>query len=94
MQAKLSLTAVQNLYRLSELTQVMIKHRAEAHHWPIAVYPGKIRLPRDVFHNLEGGNAGLENSRKSYLPVEIIEWGALLGKKSVAGPSVSYGAWV
>lgn len=43
---------MQNLYALSELTQLIIKNKAARHSWTLSTYPGKISLPRDIFHNL------------------------------------------
>jgi sister-chromatid-cohesion protein PDS5 len=43
----------QSLWRLSELAQIIIRNRAEAKGWSITTYPGKVKLPKDLFHNLK-----------------------------------------
>jgi sister-chromatid-cohesion protein PDS5 len=79
------------LYKLAELTQIAIKKRAEQHHWSLTTYPGKIKLPKDIFHNLENNQAVLEASRKTYLTESEAGWARESGRKTnaVAGPSVS-----
>jgi sister chromatid cohesion protein PDS5 len=42
----------QNLYVLSELANVIMRNKADVNSWPLSSYPGKIKLPKDVFHNL------------------------------------------
>ena len=85
------LIVLQNLYSLSELAQVIIKNRADFQHWTVTTYPGKIRLPRDIFHNLKDNQAALEESRKTYLSEETLLWAKSLGRRpnTVLGPSVS-----
>ncbi len=81
----------QNLYGVSELAQVIIRNRADAQHWSLTTFPGKIRLPKDIFHNLENREAALNESRKEYLSAETLTWVKSLGRKTngIAGPSVS-----
>lgn len=47
----------QNLYALSELTQLIIRNKATQHGWAISSYPEKVGLPRDIFHNLKDPQA-------------------------------------
>jgi hypothetical protein len=47
----------QNLYALSELTQLIIRNKATQHGWAISTYPEKVRLPSDIFHNLTNPQA-------------------------------------
>lgn len=42
----------QNLYALSELTQLIIRNKAARHSWSVSTYPGKVKMPKDIFHNL------------------------------------------
>jgi sister-chromatid-cohesion protein PDS5 len=42
----------QNLYALSELAMIIMRTKASQHQWTLSTYPGKVRLPRDIFHNL------------------------------------------
>jgi hypothetical protein len=46
------LTTVKNLYVLSEIAQEMIKSRSKQHSWPLPSYPGKLKLPTDIFKPL------------------------------------------
>jgi sister-chromatid-cohesion protein PDS5 len=41
-----------NLYTLSELAQLYIRLRAASQNWTIQTYPGKTRLPTDIFRPL------------------------------------------
>ncbi|RXK35355.1 hypothetical protein M231_07377 [Tremella mesenterica] len=79
----------ENLYKLSELTQIIIRNRAQVHSWSITSYPGKIKLPRDIFHNLTDPAAVNRNLTRKYLDDETDTWAKNLGKKAVntAGPS-------
>ncbi|KAK1921574.1 armadillo-type protein [Papiliotrema laurentii] len=70
-----------NLYKLSELAQIIIRNKAEMHRWNLQTYPGKLRLPRDIFHNLHNPQAGLENTRRSYLTEEESSWARTLGRR-------------
>ena len=54
----------QNLYKLAELAQIIIKNKAELHRWSMQTYPGKVKLPRDIFHNLQNNDATLEVSHR------------------------------
>ena len=42
----------QLLYQLSDLGQIILRNKAAQHQWAITSYPGTVRLPRDIFHNL------------------------------------------
>lgn len=48
----LTLAIRQNMYAMSELAQELIKNRAHAHGWSIETYPGKVKLPSDIFKPL------------------------------------------
>ena len=80
---------------VSELAQCIIRNRAEYHHWSLNTYPGKIRLPKDIFHNLSTKEEALDESRRTYLSDEIMNWAKSLGKRPnvIAGPSVSVGVF-
>ena len=49
----LTLAIHQNMYAMSELAQELIKNRAHAHGWSIETYPGKVKLPSDIFKPLQ-----------------------------------------
>jgi sister-chromatid-cohesion protein PDS5 len=42
----------QNLYLLSELAQHIISVRAKARNWSLSSYPGKVKMPGDIFKPL------------------------------------------
>lgn len=73
----------ENLYKLSELTQVIIKNRAARHQWTMSAYPGKVRLPKDIFHNLTDPEAVNRNIAKRYLSDETISWAKGLGSRAL-----------
>lgn len=84
------LTLLQNLYKLSELAQIIIRNRAQHMQWPLSLYPGKFRLPRDIFNNLPTASIAQQISGKTYLNESVASWAKNLGKKAVAvgGPTV------
>jgi Sister chromatid cohesion protein PDS5 protein len=43
---------MQNLYCISELAQEIIKVRAKLNGWQLTSYPGKVKLPGDIFKSL------------------------------------------
>ena len=48
-----------SLYAVAELAQHLIKARAKSHSWPLESYPGKVRIPGDIFRplpNVEAAN--------------------------------------
>lgn len=78
----------QPLYSLSELAQIIIRNRAEKHGWSVPVYPGKISMPRDIFHNAETPEERTKVLRTQYLSEEVRGWARGLGKRAVTVPSV------
>lgn len=46
------LTHLQNLYILAELGQRILAVMASKNSWPVQTYPGKIKLPADIFKAL------------------------------------------
>lgn len=53
----LSLISIQNLYCISELAQEIIKIRAKLNGWQLTSYPGKVKLPPDIFKGLASAEA-------------------------------------
>ncbi|OXM77000.1 sister chromatid cohesion protein PDS5 [Cryptococcus neoformans Bt63] len=76
------------LYSLSELAQIIIRNRAAKHGWSVPVYPGKISMPRDIFHNAETPEERTKVLRTQYLSEEVRGWARGLGKRAVAVPSI------
>lgn len=42
---------------MSELAQELIKARAHARSWALQSYPGKVKLPSDIFRSLPNAEA-------------------------------------
>ncbi|WWD21518.1 hypothetical protein CI109_106004 [Kwoniella shandongensis] len=78
------------LYSLAELAQIIIRNKAEKHAWSVPVYPGKIKMPSDIFHRAENPEERTKVQRTAYLGEEVRNWARGLGKRNVAtapGPS-------
>lgn len=73
---------------MSEMALIILRTRAQQHQWPVSVYPGKIKLPSDIFHNLPSPKIAQIVARRTFLPDEA-DWVKQLGKK--AAPVVSRG---
>lgn len=58
---------MQNLYKLAEIAQGIIRNKAEARHWALTTFPGRIRMPRDCFHNLQNNQIASEVSGHKWL---------------------------
>ncbi|WVQ83257.1 hypothetical protein IAT38_005396 [Cryptococcus sp. DSM 104549] len=76
------------LYSLSELAQIIIRNRAEKNTWSLPVYPGKIFMPRDIFHAPESPEARAKAQRTQYLSEEVRSWAKNLGKGRSVAPAV------
>jgi len=64
----------ENLYAVGELAQHLIKARAKSHLWPLESYPGKLRLPGDIFRPLPTAEAANEILKTVYLPEGVLSW--------------------
>ncbi|KAI0689173.1 armadillo-type protein [Cytidiella melzeri] len=73
----------ENLYAVGELAQHLIKARAKSHSWPLESYPGKIRIPGDIFRPLPSVEAANEVLKTIYLPEAVLSW---LAEKQTRGP--------
>ena len=60
---------MQNLYALSELAQELIKGHARIHNWSITSYPGKVKMPVDIFRGLPNPEAA---NKASLLVVDLV----------------------
>jgi sister-chromatid-cohesion protein PDS5 len=54
---KLLFPRVQHLYVLSELAQHLIRARAKNRGWTLNTYPGKVKIPGDIFRALPNHEA-------------------------------------
>ncbi|SPO28169.1 related to PDS5 - precocious dissociation of sister chromatids [Ustilago trichophora] len=64
--------ASENLYALSELSQLVIKKRAAQQGWTIESYPGKVTLPGDIFKPLPSREVQREIYERQYLPADLV----------------------
>ncbi|WVF69779.1 hypothetical protein IAT40_004558 [Kwoniella sp. CBS 6097] len=71
------------LWTLAELTQLMIRNRAEKYAWSIPIHPSNIRWPRDLFHHAENLEEKKKVQKTQYLSDEVRSWARNLGKRSV-----------
>ncbi|WOO80532.1 Sister chromatid cohesion protein pds5 [Vanrija pseudolonga] len=78
-----------NLWKLSEMTQILIRGRAHHHQWPLPLFPGKIRLPSDIFNNLPSPQIAQQVSRGSYLSDAVVTWARNASRKSSTASSSS-----
>ncbi|KAI8816533.1 armadillo-type protein [Fimicolochytrium jonesii] len=61
-----------NLYILSDLTQLLIQEKATHANWSLPSYPGRVHLPKELFGKLTSAH-GNENARRSYLPKALVD---------------------
>lgn len=67
-------TYSEHLYAMSELAQELIKARAQARSWALQSFPGKVKLPSDIFRSLPNPEAAVKILKTVYLPQETVEW--------------------
>jgi sister-chromatid-cohesion protein PDS5 len=66
--------ASENLYTLSELTQLVIKHKAARHNWRLEAYPGTFKVPSDTgLKPLPSPEAQKEIYSSVWLPQSIVD---------------------
>ncbi|CAE6457598.1 unnamed protein product [Rhizoctonia solani] len=72
----------EHLYVLSELAQHLIRARAKNRGWTLNTYPGKVKIPGDIFRALPNHEAASKAciSKKEYLPEENLQWLSGAGK--------------
>ncbi|KAH7345730.1 cohesin-associated protein Pds5 [Rhizoctonia solani] len=70
----------EHLYVLSELAQHLIRARAKNRGWTLNTYPGKVKIPADLFRALPNHEAASKISKKEYLPEENLQWLSAAGK--------------
>lgn len=61
----------ENLYTLSDLAQVVIRHYADTHNWSLQAFSGKIHMPATIFAPLPSHKAAQAIAQKTYLPEEV-----------------------
>lgn len=53
----IKLRVTQNLYALSEVAQELIKAYCKGRQWSLQGYPGKVKLPSEIFRGLPSDSA-------------------------------------
>ncbi|CAD6889459.1 unnamed protein product [Tilletia controversa] len=69
-----AMVAPDNLYAISEFAQHLIKRRAKQQGWTIDTYPGKVKLPSDIYAPVGSPEQRNEIYANQYLPETIVEW--------------------
>lgn len=73
---------MQHLYMLSELAQMIIRNRAHQAQWNLTMYPGKVRLPNDIFANLPSVDVQSRMARHTFLSEDVQAWAKSFGRRS------------
>ncbi|KAF2201149.1 hypothetical protein GQ43DRAFT_480972 [Delitschia confertaspora ATCC 74209] len=68
-----SMTADENLYVLSDLSQAVIRIWEEQNGWSMQSWPGKLKLPAGIFKALESHERAQEIADKVWVSDEILE---------------------
>ncbi|KAL5521605.1 PDS5 [Sanghuangporus sanghuang] len=63
----------ERLYATSELAQELIKRHTKVRQWSLPIYPGKVKLPSDIFRPLPSDGARSTILKTVYLPDEIVK---------------------
>ncbi|KAI5121999.1 hypothetical protein M0805_001831 [Coniferiporia weirii] len=66
-------TFSEQLYAVSELAQELIKSHAKARQWSLTSYPGKVKLPSDIFRPLPSDASRSTILKTAYLPDYIVK---------------------
>ncbi|RUO96929.1 hypothetical protein BC936DRAFT_141238, partial [Jimgerdemannia flammicorona] len=61
----------QNLYIISDLASLLLRHKCKSASWPLTSYPGQVRMQPDLFKSLGSSSLQSENMKKNYLPKEF-----------------------
>ncbi|KAF8999085.1 armadillo-type protein [Cyathus striatus] len=64
----------ENFYVMCELAQDLIKNRAQLHSWSIPSYPGKVKMPSDIFRPHPSAEVAKKVMSTIYLPEETRKW--------------------
>ncbi|KAG7661421.1 PDS5 [[Candida] subhashii] len=62
---------VLNLYRISELAQLVIKEYSDYKNWPIQTWQGKIKLPTDIYAPMASPKEAQSIVARVFIPEEI-----------------------
>lgn len=79
---------VMNLYRVAELCQLMIKELADSKGWNLQTYPGKMKLPADIYAPMEDFQEAQNTISRIYIADEV-QIALRLHLKKIMGNSAS-----
>lgn len=68
-----STQADENLYVLSDLSQALIRSWEEQNNWTMQSWPGKMRLPSNIFRPLESHERAQEIAKKTWIDEDLVE---------------------
>lgn len=75
-----------NLYRIAELAQLVIKTYADGKNWPMQTWPGKLKLPLDIYAPMASSKEAQAVVTEIYIPEKLqIELLAIINKKMRTG---------
>ena len=57
-----------NLYRMAELAQLVIKTYADGKNWPMQTWPGKLKLPLDIYAPMASSKEAQAVVTEIYIP--------------------------
>lgn len=63
--------AAVNLYRITELCQLMIKELADSKGWNLQTWPGKMKLPSDLFAPMDDYQEAQKVISRIYIPDDV-----------------------
>ncbi|KAK1222320.1 Sister chromatid cohesion protein pds5 [Marasmius sp. AFHP31] len=64
----------ENFYVLCDMTQELLKVRAQQQSWNIASYPGKVKLPSDILRPHPNAETANRVVKQTYLSEQAISW--------------------
>lgn len=79
---------VMNLYRVAELCQLMIKELADSKSWNLQTYPGKMKLPSDIYAPIEDFQEAQKTISRIYISDDV-QIALRLNLKKILGSTVS-----
>ncbi|KGU13850.1 sister chromatid cohesion protein PDS5 [Candida albicans 19F] len=75
-----------NLYRMAELAQLVIKTYADGKNWPMQTWPGKLKLPSDIYAPMASSKEAQAVVTEIYIPEKLqVELLAMINKKLRTG---------
>lgn len=60
-----------NLYRVAELAQLIVKEYSDSRNWPLQTWPGKLKLPTDIYSPMASTSEAQGILTKIFIPESI-----------------------